>query len=178
MNFTELNHTTIYTGHVFQVEEVQAQLPNGKVRTYDLIRHNPSISILPLDIQGNIYFVEQYRIGVSASLLELPAGVAEEGEEPAVCAAREIREETGYSASHIQSLGQFYLAPGYCNESMYAFLATGLNLNPLRADEDEFLNLRSIHASEAYRMAFAGQIHDSKTLATLLLAYPHLQKWI
>ena len=178
MDFLELNHNTIYNGRVFQVEAVDMRLPNGKVHTYDLIRHNPSVSILPLDSQGNIYFVEQHRVGVGASLLELPAGVIETGEEPAVCAAREIREETGYSASHIQELGQFYLAPGYCNESMFAFLATGLNLDPLRADEDEFLNLRAIPAVEAYHLAFSGQIHDSKTLATLFLAHPHLQKWL
>ncbi len=178
MEFIPLSHETVYQGRAFDVERVQMSLPDGKQRPYDLVRHNDSVTILPLDGQGNLLFVNQYRLGAGSNLLELPAGVMSDGEEPEACAAREVREETGMAASRLELLGDFYLAPGYSSEHMYIYLATGLYADALEQDPDEFLRLEPIAAARAYEMARGGQIHDAKSLAALMLAEPKLSEWL
>lgn len=170
MDFTILNRETTYKSRAFNIQKVRLLLPNDKERDYDLVDHNDSVIIVPVDQDGNIWFVSQYRLGSQNQLLELPAGVMEDGEEPLGCAAREIREETGMSSSNLQLLGSFYLAAGYSNENMYAFLATGLQADALEPDSDEFLEIKRIPIPEVYRMAHSAEFHDSKTLAALFLA--------
>jgi ADP-ribose pyrophosphatase len=176
MTFEILGHDPQYQGHAFDVVKVQVRLPDGRVRPYDLVQHRDSISVVPVDAQGQILFVAQYRIGAGQELLELPAGVMEDAEDARVCAERELREETGYAAREWIELGHFYLAPGYCTERMVVFLARDLYPSPLRPDADEFLRLRRLGLEEAYAMAQRGEIHDAKTLAALLLAQPHLRQ--
>lgn len=159
----------VYQAHVFGVKRVHLRLPDGKERPYDLVDHADSITIVPLDDDGNLYFVNQYRVGVGGDLLELPAGVLEPGEDPLEGAAREVREETGFAARQIEKVGDFWLAAGYCNEHMTIYLATGLYPAPLQQDADEFLQLVKMPAAEAYARAGRGEFHDSKTLASLLL---------
>ncbi|GIV63475.1 MAG: ADP-ribose pyrophosphatase [Bellilinea sp.] len=175
MNFAILQRETIYQGRAFEVEKVHLRLPDGTVRPYDLVQHSGSVTIVPLDAQGNILFVKQYRIGVGEALLELPAGVLNDGEDPQTCAAREIREETGLAAEKLELLGDFYLAPGYSSEHMYIFLASGLYPSPLEQDADEFLQLITIPASQALEMAQSGQLRDAKSLAALMLAQKRLK---
>ena len=122
--------------------------------------------------------VRQYRHATGGDLLELPAGTLEENENPEVCAAREIREETGMAAREFTKLGEFYLAPGYSTELMVVFLARGLSHDPLEADADEFLSVESVPIVEAIQMAERGEIPDAKSLAALFLAKPSLQKWL
>ena len=174
MSFVPLQTENIYAGHAFSVERILMQLPNGKTRFYDLVRHAGAITIVPLDADGNILFVRQYRLGAAAELLELPAGVLNEGEDPAEAAAREIREETGMAAAKLIHLGNFYLAPGYSSEFMHVYLATGLSSSPLEQNDDEFLQVVSLPAAEALQRAHNGQIPDGKTLAALFLAEPYL----
>ncbi len=100
--------------------------------------------ILPVDDQGNLFFVRQYRHAAGLDLLELPAGTLDEGEAPEACARREVREETGMAAGKMEHLGGFYLAPGYSTEYMHVYLATGLHSDPLEADADEFLTVEVI----------------------------------
>jgi ADP-ribose pyrophosphatase len=109
-------------------------------------------------------------------LLELPAGTLEEGEDPALCAAREIREETGFAADKIEKIGDFYLAPGYSTEFMHVYLAQELRHDPLAADDDEFLSVEKIPFAEAIQMAERGEMPDAKSLAALLLAKSHLNQ--
>jgi len=109
--------------------------------------------------------------------MELPAGTRD-GEEPfEECAAREIREETGMEAGRLLKIGGFYLVPGYSTEFMGVFMATELKENPLQADEDEFLQVEKIPLKQAIEMAEQGRIQDAKSLAALLLARPHLEKY-
>jgi len=175
MPFKKLSEEKQYEGHVFDVSKVHIQLPNGRERDYDLVRHGNSVTILPIDNQGCIYFVRQHRIGAEKALLELPAGVLDPGEEPLMCAHREMREEIGFDAKNMQLLGGFYLAPGYADEYMTVFLAAGLIESPLDPDVDEFLEIESLPTSEVYRRAHAGEFQDGKTLAALLLAQPFLE---
>jgi ADP-ribose pyrophosphatase len=172
MPFTTLNRETHYQGHAFDVARIHVRLPDGRERDYDLVEHGDSVTILPLDENGNIYFVNQHRIGAEGELLELPAGVLNKDEDPLNCAKREIREEIGMAADHFQKLGGFFLAPGYTDEYMTVFLATGLYEAPLKPDDDEFIDVKSLPAASAYRLAIDGEFHDSKTLAALLLAQP------
>lgn len=174
MDFKVVDTEKMYQGRAFSVEKVTMRLPDGAVRPYDLVRHNDSVSIVPVDEQGNILFVRQYRIGTGETLLELPAGVMESGEDALTSAEREVREETGMGARQLVPLGDYYLAPGYCNERMVAFLATGLYPDRLEHDVDEFLELVALPIAAAYALAFQGGLRDSKTLAALLLARPHL----
>lgn len=172
MIFEELKRDTVYQGRAFGVQVVRMRLPDNRVRDYDLVHHAPSVTIVPVDEQGRLLFVRQFRLGAGEELLELPAGVMEAGEEPLICAAREIREETGFAAGKLELLGDFYLAPGYSDEHMYVYLATELNPDPLKQDDDEFLELEAIPAAKVF--AGKNHIHDSKSLAALLLALPKL----
>lgn len=172
MPFTYLGREKQYEGRAFNVAKIQLQLPDGRERRYDLVEHGDSVTILPVDSAGQLYFVTQYRVGSGDMLLELPAGVLEAYEDPLTCARREIREEIGMAAREMKALGGFYLAPGYTDEYMTVFLASGLYDSPLKADDDEFLNISTLSIKESYRMAQAGEIEDGKTLAALLLAQP------
>lgn len=174
MNFTILHRQSMFKGRAFDVEQVQLRLPDERTTTYDLVQHNDSITLVPFDQDGKVWFVRQYRLGAQQMLLELPAGVLDNHEAPETGAHREIREEIGQAAGQLTLLGDFYLAPGYASEHMFVFLATALSPAPLEADDDEFLELESIPAEKALAMARAGQFKDAKTVASLLLAEKYI----
>jgi ADP-ribose pyrophosphatase len=176
MRHSILSGQTMYNGHVFSVDLLRVRLPDQRERDYDLVRHPDSVTILPLDRDGGIWFVTQFRVGSNSVLLELPAGVLDEGEQPEACAAREIREETGLAARSLRHLGSNYLAPGYCSELNHVYLATDLVSSPLQMDDDEFLNTRKVYADEIEELIASGDLQDSKSLAALFLAQPYLEK--
>jgi len=165
-----LSRKTVYQAHAFNIEKLHVHLPDGRERDYDLVSHNDSVTIIPIDADGNIWFVSQYRMGCECEMLELPAGVMGDEEEPESCAAREVREEIGLAAGKLSHLGSVYLAAGYSSENNHIFLAEDLSESPLDMDDDEFLQVEKITSEKAYEMAESGQIQDSKTLAALLLA--------
>jgi ADP-ribose pyrophosphatase len=171
-----INHIDLLSTKVFSVEEFKIELPNKKQHRYQMVNHADSVTILPVDEKGQIWFVSQYRVGANADLLELPAGVIEKDETPLACAQREVQEEIGMAARKFQLLGSFYLAPGYCNEINHAFIARELISSSLTQDEDEFLNINIVPIEQAYQMAQAGKIQDAKSLAALFLARPQFQK--
>lgn len=171
-----LSRDTVYQTHAFEIEKLHVRLPDGRMRDYDLVSHNDSVTILPVDNEGNIWFVTQFRMGSEREMLELPAGVMHDNEQPELCAAREVREETGMAAGRIMYLGSAYLAPGYSSENNHIFLAEDLSESPLEMDDDEFLHIKKIPIPAAYEMAERGEIQDSKSLAALLLARKHVLK--
>lgn len=175
MTFNILNRKNVYHGRAFEVEQVLISLPDGRQQNYDLVSHVPAVTLVPYDSDGNLWFVSQFRLGAMDDLLELPAGVLEEGEPPEAGAAREIREEIGKAAGELRELGAFYMSAGYSSEYMHIFLATGLYDAPLAADADEFLKVRVIPVDEVYRMVRQNEIQDGKTLSALLLAQPYLK---
>mgnify|MGYP001018668489 CR=1 FL=1 len=174
MEHKKMNEELIYQGRIFDLVRARVRLPNGKDHAYDLVRHRGAVVILPIDRHGNILFVRQFRVGAEKELLELPAGLMEESETPETSAAREVREETGMAAAHLEEIGQFYMVPGYSTEKLHAFLATGLSEASLPVDEDEFLEQVPIPIEQAYAMASRGEIEDGKTLAVLLMARPKI----
>ena len=175
MPFEFLHSETLLKGRAFAIRRDTLKAPDGRETKFDIIEHGGSVIIVPIDKDGNLLFVRQYRHAAGMDLLELPAGTLEEGEDPAVCAAREIREETGFAADKIEKIGDFYLAPGYSTEFMHVYLAQDLRHDPLEADADEFLSVEKIPFAEAVQMAERGEMPDAKSLAALLLAKSHLK---
>lgn len=171
-----IRRETVYSGRAFTVEKVFLHLPDQRESQYDLVQHSGAVTILPLDRNGTAWFVEQYRIGAQAHLLELPAGVLKPGEDPGECALRELREEIGKSAHSLVKLGEFFMAPGYTTEKMHVYLARDLFEDPLQQDDDEFLHLVGIPIQDAYRLINDGKLIDGKSLAAFMLAQPVLSK--
>jgi ADP-ribose pyrophosphatase len=177
MPFELIKSETLLQGRAFKVRRDTLKTPNGKETKLDIVEHDGSVVLLPIDNQGNLLFVRQYRHAAGGDLLELPAGTRDRKEPFEECAAREIREETGQEAGRLQKIGEFYLVPGYSTEFMAVFLATELHENPLQADEDEFLGMEKIPLKQAVEMAERGELQDAKSLAALLLARPYLEKY-
>ena len=176
--FELIKSETLLQGRAFKIRRDHLKTPNGGDTKLEIIEHGGSVVIVPVDEDGNLLFVRQYRHATGMDLLELPAGTRD-GDEPFEdCAAREIREETGMEAGNLQKVGEFYLAPGYSTEFMGVFVATDLKHNPLEADEDEFLSVEKMPAKRAFAMAERGEMPDAKSLAALLLARPYLEKYI
>jgi ADP-ribose pyrophosphatase len=176
MPFELLHSETLMKGRAFTIRRDTLKTPDGRETKFDIVEHGGSVIIIPMDADGNLLFVRQYRHAAGMDLLELPAGTRD-GDEPfEICAAREIREETGMEAGTLTHVGSFYLAPGYSTEYMGVFLAKDLKHNPLEAEDDEFLSVEKMPVKEALQMAERGEMPDAKTLAALLLARPYLEE--
>jgi len=176
MPFELLHSETLMKGRAFAIRRDTMKTPDGRETKFDIVEHGGSVVIIPVDAEGNLLLVRQYRHAAGMDLLELPAGTRNGDEPYEECAAREIREETGMEAGILKHVGSFYLAPGYSTEYMGVFLAMDLKTNPLEMDEDEFLSLEKIPVQEALAMAERGEMPDAKTLAALLMARPYLVK--
>jgi ADP-ribose diphosphatase len=177
MPFELIKSETILQGRAFKIRRDYLKTPHGQEIRLEIIEHGGSVVIIPIDHEGNILFVRQYRHATSQEMLELPAGTRDNDEPYEVCAAREIREETGMEAGKLEKVGEFYLAPGYSTEFMAVFLATDLKHNPLDTDEDEFLSVEKIPLRKAMEMLEGGEVKDAKSLAAFLLARSHLEKY-
>ena len=176
MKFELLKSEITYVGRAFSLRVDHLLTSSGNTVKYDIIQHIGSVGIVPIDEDGQLYFVRQYRQAAQKELLELPAGTLEEGEPPAEAAAREIREEIGMAAKNIKEIGSFYLAPGYSTELMHVFLATGLTPDPLDPDADEYLSVEKMTVAAAMHLAESGGMQDAKSMAALMLAKPYLVK--
>jgi ADP-ribose pyrophosphatase len=175
MPFELLESEIVYPGRAFTIRRDMLRLPDGRETRLDIVEHVGSVVILPVDADGNLLFVRQYRHAAGLDLLELPAGTLDEGESPEACSRREVREETGMAAGNLEELGGFYLAPGYSTEYMHVYLATELHPDPLEADADEFLTVERLPLAKALTSAARGKILDAKSLAALFMAQARLE---
>lgn len=177
MPFELLRSEVLMKGRAFTIRRDYLKTPDGRETRFEIVEHGGSVIIIPVDDEGNLLFIRQYRHAAGMDLLELPAGTRD-GDEPfEECAAREIREETGMEAGTLKHVGSFYLAPGYSTEYMGVFLATDLKHNPLEADDDEFLSVEKLPIKEALALAERGEMPDAKSLAALLMARPYLETY-
>lgn len=144
-------------------------LENGNTALREVVEHPGAVGVIALKDNGDIVMVKQYRKAAEQVLLELPAGKLEQGEDPAECAARELTEETGYTAGDLRYLVSFYTSPGFSNEVMYMFLATGLREGENDPDDDEMVETVEISRDRAMEMILKGEIKDGKTIAGILL---------
>lgn len=175
MVFERLQSEIIYPGRAFTIRRDRVRLPDGRTTNLDIVEHVGSVVILPVDEDGSLLFVRQYRHAAGLDLLELPAGTLNGDEAAEACAHREVREETGMAAGQLEPLGGFYLAPGYSTEYMHVFLATDLYPAPLAADADEFLSVEKVPLAKALKLPARGLLPDAKSLAALFLARERLE---
>ena len=169
-NEPTISTRSIFQGRIINVRVDTVQLENGRVSTREIAEHSPSICVVPVDDEGNVLLVRQYRKPAEAFLLEVPAGGIEAGEDPDVATLRELQEEIGHTAGNLQRLTAFWLAPGWCTEYMYAYLATQLTPARLESDDDEFINVERVPLSDVPELIADGTIQDAKSVASLLLA--------
>ena len=166
----KITHTDeIYNGRVVKLVVHDVELPDGKHSKRELVRHPGAVAIVALDPDQNVLLVRQYRIAADQILREIPAGTLNPGEDPQVCAIRELQEETGYKPGNIERIGGIFVAPGYTTEFIHLYLATDLAESSLDQDEDEFIEMDRVSLGEAVAMIERGDIIDGKSTAALLL---------
>jgi 8-oxo-dGTP pyrophosphatase MutT (NUDIX family) len=161
--------TTLYTGKIFDVVLEKVTLPNGAVKDREIVRHPGAAAMVPLLDDGRVVLIKQYRHAVGEFVWEIPAGTLEPEEAPMACARRELVEEIGYEAANLEKLTEILPAPGYTDEHIHIFLATGLQAVDQRLEDDEVLELQLTVLETALAMVAQGEIRDAKTIAGLFL---------
>ena len=162
-----LSRERIFDGNILHVVRDTVELENGDVVTREVVHHGGAVCIIPVTDDGKIVIEHQYRYAVEKVMLEIPAGKLEPGEDPAVCAARELEEETGYKAEKLIFVGEFYASPAILNEKITMYIALGLTKGSDHLDEDEFLEVSLMDIDELLGMCMSGEISDSKTQLAL-----------
>lgn len=166
----------IYDGRIVKLDINEVELPNGQIAKREVVSHKPGVSIVAIDDKNNFIFVKQFRSGIGDELIEIPAGLVENGENPKSAARRELQEEIGYDCSNLELLCSFYPSPGFCNEVTYIYLATNLIKSSLPKDEDEFIELIRIPMVEIKSLYNKEYTVDGKTILGITLALNRLSK--
>jgi ADP-ribose pyrophosphatase len=163
----------VYKGRVFSVEVDRKRFPNGETHDVAIVRHPPAVVIIPLESDGRVVLIKQFRAAVDRELWEVPAGSVDEGESAEAAAKRECEEEIGRAPQRVERLGAWYPTPGYCDEEMIFFRATDLREpppdSPHTHDEDEDITAQSFTVAAARAMVSRGEIIDLKTAYALTL---------
>lgn len=165
-----LSSRRIYEGRIVNLRVDSVRLPSGRITEREIVEHRGAVAIVALDEEENVLLVNQFRSAVGEELLELPAGTLEPGEDARACAFRELQEETGYVAEHLEELYLFYASPGFCNERIWLYLATGLTLGSQRVESDEIIEVVRIPLDRALEMIGTGEICDGKSILGLTAA--------
>jgi ADP-ribose pyrophosphatase len=170
-----LESRRIYTGKVLNLDVDRVRFPDGSVGELEMIRHSGASAVVPFlsDPAGpdpHLLLIKQYRYAANGFLYELPAGRLDPGENPADCARRELREETGCSAGQVEFLYTMYTTPGFTDERIHLFMATGLTQGETGHESDEFLTIETLPLSQALEMIQDGVIQDAKTALGILYA--------
>jgi ADP-ribose diphosphatase len=167
---TTLKSRHVYDGKILNLRVDRVAIPGGGEAVREIVEHPGGVAIVALDDAGRVLLARQYRYAVRSALLELPAGTLEAGELPAKAAVRELEEETGYHAAHIEPLCRFYPSPGYTSELLHLFLATGLTPVGARPEADERIEVIPTAWEDAMAMIARGEICDAMSIIGLLLA--------
>lgn len=157
----------LYSGRILNLRVDEVKIENGKLASREIVEHRGAAAIVAILPGGNVILVRQYRYAVSAELLEIPAGTLEPGEEPEVCARRELEEETGYTCRSLVKVLECFVAPGYSTEKIHIYLAKDLTKTQTRMEEDENLTVESFPFQAALDKIRTGEIRDAKTIAGL-----------
>ena len=165
-----LETQNVFNGNIINVKVDKISDQHNKLMVREVVEHKPAVAIVPIDNDDNIIMVRQYRHPASLNLLEIPAGIIEDGEEPDVTALRELQEEIGYTSTNLRLLGGFWSSPGFTDEYMYGYLARNLVESHLPADEDEDISVEKIPTAKIEQLIKLGEIQDAKSIALLLMA--------
>ncbi len=166
-----------YTGVVINVEHWNVELPDGRSALREVVLHKGASAVVPVDGNGKVAMVRQYRTPLKRVTLEIPAGKLDfAGEDPFEAAQRELREETGLTAQKWRKLNALRTTPGFCNETIHMYLAQGLSMGQTDFDDDEFINLEWIPIDDLCDRILRGEIEDSKTIAAILMTREILRK--
>ena len=168
-----LDSVEVFSGRVFSVT-VDTVREAGREHKRETVRHPGSAVIIPVFDDGTVALVRQYRHPTVKYLLEAPAGRLDEGEVPQQAAARELREEMGLVAEQLEKLSEFFVSPGFCEEKMWVYLATGLTETKQQLEDDEIIELVRIPIAQALSMITTGEIEDAKTIIGVMLAAPRV----
>ena len=161
----------IYRGRVVTLNLETVTLPNGATIELEVIRHQGAAAAVPLTDDGNVLLTRQYRHAAGGYIYEIPAGKIDPGEEPLACAAREVEEEIGCRAASLVPMLSFYTTPGFTDEVIHLFLATGLTAGTQSLEHDEVLEVVELPLEQAIRYIADGTIRDAKTIVGLQAAY-------
>lgn len=164
------NTRLIYEGRIVRLALEMAALPDGRETELEIVRHPGGVVIAALDDQHQVCLLRQFRHAADGWIWELPAGLLEAGEAPEQSAIRELKEETGASARSWLSLGCALSSPGFCDERLYLFLATGLSIGATAHEENEFIEVHWLPLEQAVQMAIEDEISDAKTVIGLFRA--------
>ncbi|ATD55173.1 NUDIX domain-containing protein [Clostridium chauvoei] len=167
LNEKTLKERVIHKGNFMTFINVDVELPNGNVGNRDILKHPGACAIIPFLDDEKVILVKQFRKPLEKVLLEIPAGKLDLNEEPKDCAIRELEEETGYKAKEIIYLGSIATAPGFCDEIIHLYKATGLIKGEKNCDEDEFTELVVMSLEEVKEKVKSGEIIDTKTVSVL-----------
>lgn len=170
----KISSRKVYEGRIISVDVDTVRFPDGSVGELEMVRHSGASAVVPILKGGRdprVLLIKQYRYAANGNVYEIPAGRLDNGESPETCAARELREETGYTAKRLRRLTTIYTTPGFTDERIHLFLAEGLSEGPSERERDEFLELYPVVLSEAVGMIRSGQIVDGKTVIALLLTF-------
>jgi len=165
-----LGSREIYRGRTFDVDVDRVRLPGGQEVELELVHHRGAAAVVPVLDDGTVLLVRQYRYATGGWLLEIPAGKLDGGESPETCAAREAEEEVGYRPARLEPLGWIWSSPGFADEKIWLFLATGLQPTQQELEADEILSIVRMPLQEAVDQAASGEIHDAKSAVALLRA--------
>ena len=170
-----LNRQQIFAGRVVDLSVDRVKMPNGRTTELEVIRHPGAAAMVPLTNTGEVLLVRQYRYATGGWLLEVPAGKLDDGEDPDVCAARELEEEVGMNPAELVPLGWIWTTPGFTDEKIWMYLCRGLEPAEQNLQDDEVLTIESRPLAEAIEMVHRGEICDSKSVCALLRAESYLR---
>ena len=168
-----VNSQKVFDGRVVKVT-VDTVSEGDLTYQREVVHHPGSAVIVPVHDDGTVSLVRQYRHPTVRYLLEVPAGTLSDGERPEAGAARELEEELGLVAEHLEKLAEFFVSPGFLEEKMWVYLATGLSQGKAQPDEDEVLDIVRLPIADALEMISSGEIQDAKTIIGLILSAPRV----
>lgn len=164
---------TIFTGRVVTLNLETVTLPNGATVELEVVRHPGAAAMVPMKDPETVILIRQYRLAAGGFIYEIPAGKLHPGEDPALCAARELEEEIGMTAARLEKLGCFFTAPGFTDEIMHLFRADGLLPGRQTLEHDEVLEVLEMPLQKAIGLVEDGTIRDAKTIIGLYRVYGH-----
>lgn len=165
----------IYEGKILSVRIDTVELPDKKYSKREIVEHPGAVAIIPITEDKEIFLVKQFRKATETVLLEIPAGKLEINEQPTECAIRELKEETGLNAEKMDCILDYYSSPGFTNEKIHIFMASGVTIGEAEPEEDEYIDVVKIKIDEAMNMINDGTIKDGKTIIGIFMAYDRVK---